>query len=45
MEEKKVCGKKCEVFTRVCGYIRPVSNFNKGKKQEYEDRVTYKNKE
>ena len=31
----------CEVFTRVMGYHRPVSAFNKGKRQEFEDRVPF----
>lgn len=35
------CGKPAEVYTRVVGYLRPVQNFNKGKKQEYRDRVKY----
>lgn len=35
------CGKPAEVYTRVVGYLRPVQNFNKGKKQEYADRVKY----
>ncbi|MDO4184451.1 MAG: anaerobic ribonucleoside-triphosphate reductase [Rhodospirillales bacterium] len=25
----------CEVWTRVMGYLRPVSEFNKGKKSEF----------
>lgn len=33
---------KCEVFSRSMGYIRPVSNFNIGKKAEFEDRKTFK---
>lgn len=37
----EVCNKPCEVYTRVCGYIRPVNNFNAGKKQEYEDRKPF----
>lgn len=28
----------CEVWTRICGYFRPHSNFNIGKKQEFKDR-------
>ncbi len=28
----------CEVWTRVMGYHRPVSEFNVGKKQEHADR-------
>jgi ribonucleoside-triphosphate reductase len=35
------CGKPAEVYTRVVGYLRPVQNFNKGKKAEYKDRVKY----
>ena len=32
----------CEVWTRVMGYHRPVSQFNKGKIQEHKDRTPYK---
>ena len=32
----------CEVFTRVVGFMQPVKNFNKGKREEYKDRVTFK---
>jgi len=32
-----------EVFTRVCGYLRPVKGFNPGKKAEFVDRVFYDN--
>ncbi len=35
----------CEVFSRVVGYIRPVSGWNKGKKEEFKNRKTYKIKE
>lgn len=37
----KTCGRPCEVYTRVCGYIRPISNFNEGKRQEYKDRKLF----
>lgn len=30
---------KCEVWTRVMGYFRPVSQFNVGKKAEYAERA------
>ena len=33
----------CEVYSRVVGYIRPVSQWNKGKQQEYKERKEYKN--
>lgn len=32
---------KAEVYTRVVGYIRPVEQWNKGKQQEYCDRLEY----
>ncbi len=35
------CGSKTEVYSRVCGYFRPVTNWNKGKKEEFKDRKTY----
>jgi len=35
------CGKKCEVFSRVVGYHRPVDSWNKGKKEEFEQRKEY----
>ncbi|MEK7540992.1 MAG: anaerobic ribonucleoside-triphosphate reductase [Patescibacteria group bacterium] len=33
--------KKCEVYSRVVGYLRPVSQWNTGKKQEYQERKEY----
>ncbi|MBL4661713.1 MAG: oxidoreductase [Alcanivoracaceae bacterium] len=33
---------KCEVWTRVMGYHRPVSEFNKGKKSEHQQRQHFK---
>lgn len=41
-EMKEVKGTKCEVYSRVVGYLRPVQNFNKGKRVEYGMRKTYK---
>jgi len=35
------CGAPSEVFTRIVGYYRPVSLWNKGKQAEYEERLTY----
>jgi len=35
------CGADTEVFTRIVGYYRPVSKWNKGKQAEYADRLTY----
>jgi len=34
----------CEVWTRCMGYHRPVDNFNIGKKQEFKDRLYFKEK-
>jgi ribonucleoside-triphosphate reductase len=35
----------CEVWTRVMGYFRPVSQFNAGKKSEYSERVLLNSQE
>lgn len=40
-EMKDVHGPKCEVFSRVVGYLRPVQNWNKGKKEEYFQRKMF----
>ena len=32
----------CEIWTRVMGYHRPVSSFNKGKKGEHAERIHFK---
>jgi ribonucleoside-triphosphate reductase len=36
------CGENSEVWSRVVGYLRPVQNYNKGKKEEYKERIKYK---
>ena len=36
------CGEKTEVYSRVCGYFRPVANWNKGKKEEFRERKVFK---
>ncbi len=35
------CGKDAEVWSRVVGYLRPVQNYNTGKKEEYRLRKKY----
>ena len=35
------CRQKCEVYSRVVGYYRPVQYWNDGKQQEFKDRKTY----
>ena len=33
---------KCEIYSRVCGYLRPVNTWNEGKTAEWNDRKTFK---
>jgi hypothetical protein len=33
---------ECEVYSRVVGYIRPVQQWHKGKKQEFGERLEFK---
>jgi anaerobic ribonucleoside-triphosphate reductase len=35
------CGAETEVWSRVTGYLRPVANYNKGKKEEYFERKKF----
>jgi len=42
IEEKRT---KCEVYSRVVGYMRPVNQWNRGKQQEYHDRKLFDMKE
>ncbi|MCK4997548.1 hypothetical protein KAS08_04540 [Candidatus Pacearchaeota archaeon] len=32
---------KCEVWSRVCGYLRPTSRWNEGKLEEFRDRANF----
>jgi ribonucleoside-triphosphate reductase len=32
----------CEVYSRVVGYLRPVNQWNDGKRNEFEDRQTFR---
>ena len=38
---KNAKGTESEVYTRIVGYHRAVDNWNKGKKEEYRDRVEF----
>jgi ribonucleoside-triphosphate reductase (formate) len=38
------CGKETLIYSRVVGYLRPVQGWNKGKKQEFADRLEYNEK-
>ncbi|MCC7527389.1 MAG: hypothetical protein IT342_02630 [Candidatus Melainabacteria bacterium] len=33
---------RCEVWTRVMGYHRPVASFNRGKKSEHQERKHFR---
>ena len=35
------CGEPTEVYSRVVGYFRPVQNWNKGKKEEFKERLEF----
>ena len=37
-EEKRT---KCDIYSRVVGFITPVKNWNTGKQEEFKDRVTF----
>lgn len=32
----------CEVYSRVVGYLRPVKDWNEGKRSEFSDRAKFK---
>lgn len=32
---------KCEIYSRVVGYLRPVNQWNDGKRAEFSDRQTF----
>ena len=36
--EIMACGTKCEVYSRIVGYYRPLENWNIGKREEFKDR-------
>jgi len=40
-DEKNICGEKCEVFSRIVGYYRPINLWNEGKKEEFKHRKTF----
>ncbi len=33
---------KCEIYTRIVGYLRPVDQWNDGKRSEFKDRKVFK---
>ena len=36
------CEAPCEIYSRIVGYLRPISQWNKGKKEEFKIRTTLK---
>jgi len=41
MEEKETKRQPCEVYSRVVGYLRPTSQWNDGKRAEFDVRQAY----
>ncbi len=37
-----LCGRPCEVYSRVVGYLRPVDHWNEGKAEEFERRSSFR---
>ena len=35
------CNSKCEIYSRVTGYMRPIRSWNRGKREEFKDRKAY----
>ncbi len=35
------CGEPCEIYSRVVGYLRPINQWNKGKKEEFKMRKLF----
>ncbi|RLB88251.1 MAG: ribonucleoside triphosphate reductase [Deltaproteobacteria bacterium] len=35
------CGRPCEIYSRVVGYLRPVKQWNRGKQEEFKMRKTF----
>jgi ribonucleoside-triphosphate reductase len=40
-DQCSICGERTEVYSRIVGYFRPVKQWNKGKKREFEERKTF----
>jgi len=39
---KKIKRQPCEVYSRIVGYIRPISQWNIGKQNEFKDRKVFR---
>jgi anaerobic ribonucleoside-triphosphate reductase len=42
MSKRKVTRQRCEVYSRVVGYLSPLSQWNVGKQSEWMDRKVFK---
>jgi anaerobic ribonucleoside-triphosphate reductase len=42
VQKEHIEGEKCEVYSRVVGYLRPVEQWNDGKAREFKQRKTFK---
>lgn len=42
MEKKRITRQRVECYSRIVGYIRPISQWNPGKKSELGDRKVFK---
>jgi len=40
-QKLNVSGEKCEIYSRVVGYLRPIALWNEGKREEFKIRKTY----
>jgi len=40
-QDTRHCSARTEVYSRVCGFFRPVQSWNRGKRQEFAERVAY----
>ncbi len=41
MKKKKMNRTRCEVFSRIVGYLRPIIQWNEGKQAEWDDRKVF----
>ncbi|MBQ3349741.1 MAG: hypothetical protein IJG38_05030 [Thermoguttaceae bacterium] len=41
VKDEHICGEKCQIYSRCCGYYRPVENWNIGKQQEFKERLLF----
>lgn len=39
---EKITRQPCEVYSRIVGYIRPISQWNIGKQNEFKDRKVFR---